>query len=553
MLVELEVENLAILDRCRIRLGSGLTVLTGETGAGKSLLVDALLLVLGARADAEAVRHGESKATVSAVFAPVVTDTLAVALAELGVDLEDEPLFIQREVLAGGRSQARLQGRLQPASALKEIGPHLVDLHGQHESQTLLNPARHRELLDALPTLRRELLAEVGQAYAAWRAALDRQESLRADEQGRAHRLDLLQYQIGEIETAAPQIGESAEIEAALARHRNADRLAAATQAALQATFDGDTSAHDLTAAALAALAPAARLSPELQSVAEGLEAVQVQLQESAHRLRGFADSLEADPAVAEQLADRQEVLRRLQRKYGASEEEILRFLQDAIRDRDDLLDIESRTQEAESAEQLARQHFESQAAALTEARRQVGLALAQAMQVQLADLAMPNARFSVRVSPGTPAAHGSDEVEFLFSANAGEPPRPLARVASGGELSRLMLALKTAVRAAGGPPTLLFDEVDAGIGGRTATAVAQKLAKLAETAQVLVISHNAAIAARADHHFRIAKEEFEGRTRTRVTELSAAERIEEVARMLAGANVTDTVRASARELLSVR
>jgi DNA repair protein RecN (Recombination protein N) len=553
MIVELTVENIAIVERAQVRLGPGFTALTGETGAGKSLIVDALELALGARADAGLVRSGAARATVSLTADLTASKSAQDLCADLGVELEAGLLFIQRELAAEGRSTCRLGGRLAPVATLRQIGAALADLHGQHEHQSLLDPARHAGYLDAwIGAPAAEAAARVSEAY-AWAATLrERLRLLRSQRRDREQRLDLLRFQIAEIEAVSPQAGEYEEAQARLSRLQNAERLAQAAFGALNALSDTEGSAHEALGAALKDLASAERLDARIAAALEPLRQAEVFLDEGVRELRAYAEGIGASPEALEQAAARLDGLRRLRRKYGEDEAAVVAFLKDA-RDQLDALEDPAAGEEAlvpllSGAEEAL---FEA-ARALSELRRDRAREFASLVQSQLRELAMERARFEVAFRPREIDAAGADDVEFFFSANAGEAPRALGRIASGGEISRVMLAIKVVLAGRAGVPTLVFDEVEAGLGGRAAAVVARKLEELAQHAQVIVISHLPQIAGRATTHFRIEKATESGRAVTRVRALEGEDRVEEIARMLAGERVGASALANARELLRI-
>lgn len=552
MVVELTVENLAIIERSQLSLGPGFTVLTGETGAGKSLLIDAIELALGERADSDLVRSGAPRASVNVVLDLSGEPSLVEKCAELGIELEDAgTLYIHREVFAEGRSQCRVGGKLTPVSALRQLGTYLVDLHGQHDHQSLLDPERHGAYLDAwIGGPAYDLLAAIGEAHAEVEEARRKLNALRAGLRDREQRLDMLRFQVNEIETANPQVGELEELENQLSRLRNAEKLASAAFGALDGISTGEGNAQELLATALKSLEDAAKFDSSLEAILEPLRSALYSLDEGGHLLSAYAQEIESDPERLQEVADRIDLLKRLRRKYGEDEAAILEFLEGAKAELE-LLD-DSEASEADLAGKVANLSaaHEALCAELTALRKGRADEFDSIVTGQLRDLAMDRAVFQVQIQPKSPDASGADRIEFYFSANAGEPPRALSRIASGGEISRVMLGIKTALAGRAGVPTLIFDEVDAGLGGRAAAVVAKKLEELATHYQIVVISHLPQIASRATTHYRIEKNESSGRVVTQVRQLSSDERIEEIARMLAGESVTDTALANAREML---
>lgn len=551
MIVELTVENLAIIERSHIALGPGFTVLTGETGAGKSLLIDAIELALGERADAELVRAGAPRGSVNVVLDLSNEQTARDKCGELGIPLEDNLLYIQREVFAEGRSQCRVGGKMIPVSALRQLGQYLVDLHGQHDHQALLDAARHIGYLDAWigsPAL--GLMEQVAGAHAHAEDARRRLQGLRTGMRDREHRIDLLRFQINEIEAVSPRPGEMPELETQLSRLKHAEKLATAAFGALEAVADRENCAVDLLGSAVKTLEECIRFDPSLEERVAPLREALYLIEDGTHGVRAYAETLDADPNKLEEAAGRIDALKRLQRKYGEDEEAILLFLDDARTELALREDSDASEEDLRAAVDAAEVRLNALARQLSDVRRGRAAEFSGLVQAQLRELAMERALFEVDFKSKPADALGCDLVEFFFSANAGEDPRPLGKIASGGEISRVMLAVKTALAGRAGVPTLIFDEVDTGLGGRAAATVARKLEELAQHYQVLVISHLPQLASRAATHYRIEKVESGGRVATQVRLLSPSERVDEVARMLAGEHVTDSAIANAREML---
>lgn len=552
MIAELSVENLAIIDRSQLRLERGFTVLTGETGAGKSLLIDAIELALGERADTEMVRAGARSASVSVAFEIGDSTPLQALCLELGVELDEGRLFVTREVVAeGGRSQCRIGGKLAPVSVLKRLGQSLVDLHGQHDHQTLLQPEQHLEYLDLwIGAPAQKALAEVAEAYSAYSLAQGRLDALRKGLREREQNIDLLRHQVNEIEQVGPKEGETEELQERVTRLQYAERLSEASRGALEAISEREGSALELIGTALKTLDEAARYDPALGALAAPLRDSLFQIEDAARSLGSYAEGLEADPNILDELQTRIETLKRLRRKYGDDEAEVLRFLEEARSRLSTLEDAGGSEESLSEAAQAALSRLQERAELMSRMRKSHGEQFIRLVEEQLGELALERAHFGVQFQPKPPSADGADLMEFLFTANPGEPLRPLSKVASGGEISRLMLAIKTVLAGKAGVPTLIFDEIDAGLGGRVGATLGRKLAELAQSYQVLAISHLPQVAAHASVHYRIEKSEVEGRVVTRVRKLTHDERLEEIARMLGGEHVTDTARAHARELV---
>lgn len=537
MLRYLAIRNLAVIDHLEVELAPGLTVVTGETGAGKSMLVQAIDLLAGGRATADLIRTGESLATVQAIFTRTGSDVI-----------------VRREISAQGRHRAFIDDALATSAAIRDLGASLVDLHGQHEHQSLLNPAEHVTLLDAHAELGAQV-ATVAGVYELWRQAAQALQGIRMNAREKAARLEWLAFQLQELDRVAPVAGEDDTLTAERHVLANADRLTRLASEAFGALYDGEQAALSSLAIVWKKLADLAALDDRFHAHLEQRDEVRSRLDDLAMTLRDYLADLDVSPERLQVVEDRLAALERLKQKYGPSLDDVL-ARQVALREEHDALaGGEESAEQLEAAEQAAAARFRTAAASLSASRTRAGQILARAVEGALAHLAMPHAKVEVRVSaaPDDPArwsANGFDAVEFFLSPNPGEELRPLARIASGGELSRIMLALKTLADVDVPGRTLVFDEVDAGIGGEAADAVGDRLRQLARQSQVICITHLPQIAARGDHHLHISKIVAGGRTRTRVQALSGRDREAELARMMAGQQVSEQVLASARELL---
>ena len=553
MLLELVVENYAVIERLRIRFHAGLNLLTGETGSGKSIVVDALGLLLGGRSSADMVRTGEPRARIAGIFD--VRDHLAIhrLLEPAGLEIEDGELLVEREILAGGKSRAFVGSRPVSASLLKDLAPHLADIHGQHDQQVLFLPEAQRDMLDVFAAVR-DVAACVGAIYRDWRAAEEELETLGRSEQEKLRLLDLWSFQRQEIESAALAPDEEAALENERRVLQNVQRLQDAAATAYAAVYDAPESALSLTRAAARRLDELCRIDTSLEGLREHLKTADLSLQECSYGLRDYLSGLEANPGRLEEVETRLAAIDRLKRKYGRSIPEILGFLLEVRRQ------IESVENAGERMEQLRKQRarlaaeFAKLAAELTERRTVAARRLEKKVEDELAQLAMERTVFRVDLSPAAWSEHGADAVRFLVSPNPGEEPRPLEKVASGGEISRIALALKTCLA---GPKTavvrtLVFDEVDAGVGGSAAEGVGRRLRSLAAANQVLCVTHLPQIAAFADHHYRVEKRESNGRTVALVEELDAAARTREVGRMLSGQKLTPEALKNAERLIQM-
>jgi DNA repair protein RecN (Recombination protein N) len=556
MIKYLRINDIALVDRLEIELRAGLVLLTGETGAGKSILIDALALVLGERADVDALREGADRASVEAIFEAPGAHAW---LEEHGLPVEEEGILLRREIGRSGRSRAWVNGALVPASLQRELGRRLVTIHGQHDSHDLFEPSTHRELLDihaSLKPLAREV-AELHARLGSVRAELDR---LRAERRDRERRREMLEFQSGEIDRAALRDGEEEELRREKVLQLNAGRIAALASEAYSLLYDAEGAALVRLRQAYRRIEELAALDPALRPHLDGSGAVLAAVEDAALSLRDHVDPAESDPDRLEEIEGRLSVIERLKRKYGATVAEVLEFGATCRKELEQLQGAEGREEElAQEREGLATAYLD-QAGALSRARRAAAAALQARVEQELGQLAMDKTRFRVAFQPDSVSTdvpehhwheHGLDEVAFQIAPNPGEPMRPLARIASGGELSRLLLALKSAAIQADTERALVFDEIDAGVGGRVAEVVGRKLRALSRGRQVLCITHLGPIAALADQHLVVEKVTVEGRTRTLVREVDGAGRVDEIARMLGGDSGGGAARRHAEELLS--
>jgi DNA repair protein RecN (Recombination protein N) len=563
LIESLRIRDLAVVEEAELELAPGLNVLTGETGAGKSLVLGALELLAGARGSSDRVRSGAEAAVVEAVFQVEGMPDLAAALEERGIEAEEGELVARRSVSAAGRSRAWLGGQLVPVSALAEVLGERIEVASQHESQALRRPESHGRLLDAYGDLL-GIRAEVARAHAAAREAETEIAGLRGQSEERARRRDYLAFQVSEIDEAKLLPGELEELEAERARLLHAERLHGESAQAAR-LLGGDPAVTDAPAAA-DLVADAARRAAELADIdaslaplAERLSAAHAEVTDVAADLERYAEGIEADPARQADLEDRLDRLERLRRKYGATEQEILAFRDRAAAELGATETADERLAELTGERDAHAAELARAAKRLSRGRRKAGRALSRALEAALQDLALPHAGIEVELAPvagggGLVCGPGGAEApQLLFRANPGEPARPLSRVASGGELSRVFLALKNSVRRSEAGMLLVFDEVDAGVGGAVAERVGRALAELSEQHQVVCISHLPQVAALADTHFRVEKQASGGRTWARAVRLDDEARVEEIARMAGGERVTQATRRHARELLAAR
>ena len=553
MLLELVVENYAVVERLRVNFHSGLNLLTGETGSGKSIVVDALSLLLGARASAETVRTGAERARVAGIFAVADNAPLRGLLEPAGLEIEDGELLIEREILASGKSRAFVGSRPVAVALLKELAPLLADIHGQHDQQLLFSADSQRAMLD-LSGGYSEHVESVRGIYEQWRSASAELEELERSEQEKLRLLDLWQFQRKEIESAGLQSEEDVALENERRVLQNVRRLEEAANGAYEAVYGTEESAARLTRAAIKRVEELCRIDESLEPLREHLKSADLSLQEAAYGLRDYLSRLEANPGRLEEIETRLEAIARLKRKYGQSIAEILAFLEDVRRQ------IESIENASERIEMLRREQvrlgkeFETTAASLTTRRRAAAQKLEKRVEAELAQLAMERTVFRVEIAPAPWSAEGADRVEFLVSPNLGEEPKPLEKVASGGEISRIALALKTCLAAPKSATvrTLVFDEVDTGVGGGAAEGIGRRLKKLAAANQVLCVTHLPQVASFADHHYRVEKRESKGRTVAVMEELDAAARTREIGRMLSGQKLTDEALKHAEQLIKM-
>ncbi len=552
MLRFLRIRNLAVIESVDVEFEPGFNVLTGETGAGKSIVVEAVGLLLGARASADLVRTGESQATIEAIFEAPHHPPQA--------GLQDE-LIVRRDINSQGRSRSFINGALATASALRELSQRLVELHGQHEHQALLDPATHLPLLDSYARLEPDA-ADVAERWTQVQRLREQLDRSRMDAREKSARLELIAFQLSEIEKAAPKPGEDEELAATKQVLASAERIQRLCEESYTSLYESDAAILAGLGGVWKRVGELAAIDPQFAPYVEARDGIKGQLEDLAFFLRSYSDGVDASPERLQEVEDRLALIERLKRKHGPTLQDVIEK-GEALRRERSLL-----TGDTEEAGELQRQLDEATdaflrvARTLSRSRRKAAVTFSGDIEGLLAELAMARTRFEVRFNDGELPAdawseRGIDQAEFFLSANVGEEVRPLTRIVSGGELSRVMLALKTmAARADGanrqrtGSRTLIFDEVDAGIGGRVADVVGMKLRDLGTEFQVLCITHLAQIAARATTHFHIDKRVRGNRTMTTVQRLDEATRVDEIARMIGGSHVTDAARSTARDLL---
>ncbi len=553
MLQELVVENYAVVERVRVGFHAGLNLLTGETGSGKSIVVDALGLLLGGRASAEMVRSDSARARIAGIFELPHDHHLTPILTAAGIEPEDGELLIEREILAGGKSRSFAANRPVTVAFLRELAPLLGDIHGQHDQQLLFSTDVQLRMLDDFAGAC-DLAAEVGGLFRAWRTCAHELEELDRTEQEKLRLLDLWRFQRQEIDSAVLQPAEEAELENERAVLRNVGRLQESANAAYAALYDDAHSAAAQIRVALKRLDEAGRIDAGIKPMLETLGPAEIAIGEAAAELRSYLDRLEADPTRLDDVESRLALIDRLKRKYGSSVEEILRFL-DSVRVQIDAVEnATGRRMKLDAELKALARKYEDAARQLTRVRSEAAAKLASRVERELKSLAMGSSVFRIALGAANWSERGADRVEFLLSANPGEEPKPLNRIASGGELSRIALALKTCTgpdsTARGAPRTLVFDEVDAGIGGGVAEAVGRRLKQLSASSQVICVTHLAQIASFADHHYFVEKRQSKGRTVADVAELTGDARTREIGRMLSGERVTPEALKHAEQLI---
>ena len=549
MLISLSIRNIALMDEMQAEFTSGLHVLTGETGAGKSILVDAVVLLLGGRAQKELIRTGETKARVEGVFD--ISDCPAALQMLREQELDDgDSLILCREITSQGRSSCRVNGTLLPLSQYQLISAQLMDIHGQHEHQSLMDDKKHLGILDATGgEAHRQLMEKVQADYRAWHECRRKLEEMRKASAQAGERMELLRIRQKELKNAKLVPGEEEELARERDRFRHAEKIESGLREAYEQVYDGADPAVEALRAAMDALKPIEELHEDYAALRARLEGLYYEAEDAGLTLRSLLSSLDSDPDRLEAVQARLDLIRRLSRKYGgASTGEMAEKLKQiekelaSFESLDDDLDAMAKQEKALSAQ------YKEAAERLTQARQALARKFETEMEKQLQDLNMAGTKFQVSLIPCPPGEEGSETAAFRIAPNRGEEMQPLSRIASGGELSRLMLAIKSVSAKRDGVPSMIFDEIDTGISGRAAQVVGEKMAAIAKERQVLCVTHLQQIAALADHHYLVEKNFDGSRTRTRLTPLAGEDRVNEIARMLGGD--PESARAHAREML---
>ena len=550
MLSNLQIENIAVIKSASIDFENGFNVMTGETGAGKSIVIDSLNAILGERTSRELIRSGADSASVCAEFQNV-GNNVKNELEKLGIE-KDDTLIVSRKLTPDGKNVCRINGMPATVSMLKALGVQLVNIHGQLDNQSLLSPETHCSFIDKLAGSGREL-KEFKELYSLYIKKENELKSLNTDVNEKNRRLDILNYQIEEIQKADIRPGEKDELTEKLGFLRNAEKVLDLLHTAY-AALNGDgemPGAADVAADAASKLLSAADYSSDFTETANGVNDAAMNLSAYTEELRDKIYSLDYDPNETERAEERLDVIYRLSQKYGDSEEDILAYLENAEKERDALSFSDERAEQLRAETEKAYNEALAAAKKLSEIRMEAGKKFSADVERELAFLDMPSVKFIVNDSVGELYENGIDNIEFLLSANAGEEPKPLSKIASGGELSRIMLAIKCVLSELDDIDTLIFDEIDSGVSGRAALKIAAKMKELSKTHQVICVTHLAQIAAFADEHKLISKEEKDGRTYTCIASLDYNGRKYELARIMGGLTVTQSILNSAEELLS--
>lgn len=549
MLLTLTIRNIALVDEMQAEFSSGLHVLTGETGAGKSILVDAISLLLGGRAQKELIRKGEDKARVEGLFDVSDCPAAEEMLKDLSLD-EGNELILNREITLAGRSSCRINGTLAPLSQYQQLAALLMDIHGQHEHQSLMDDKRHLGMIDQTGgEEHRALMAAVRDKFTAWREARRTLDKLQAQAAQAGERMELLRIRQKELKSARLVAGEEDDLARERDRFRHAEKIEAGLREAYDRVYDGMSPAAEALRAAVQALAPIEQLDEQYASLRARIDGLYYEAEDVGLTLRDYLNQLDSDPDRMEQVQSRLDLIRRLSRKYGgASTGEMIEKLKEIEGELATFESLDADIDDAQQREKDTAAAYRQAAEALTASRRLLARKFEAEMETQLKDLNMANTRFRAELTPCAPGPAGSEEAAFFIAPNRGEDMQPLSKIASGGELSRLMLAIKSVAAQREGVPSMIFDEIDTGISGRAAQVVGEKMAAIAKEHQVLCVTHLQQIAALADHHYLVEKY-FDGeRTKTRMTLLSGEDRVNEIARMLGGDQ--DSARKHAREML---
>lgn len=547
MLTSLKIENVAIIESAAIEFGYGLNVLTGETGAGKSIVIDSINAILGERTSREIIRTGARNAKVYAVFEDV-SENVHSFLDENGIECEDGVLIVNRILSREGKNTCRLNGVPVTVSMLREIGRELIDIHGQHDNQSLLSPEKHCGFVDSFAD-NADLIENYKKEYAELNSVRSKLKKLTEDESSKTQRIDFLTYQIDELEKAEITVGERDELKARKTLTNNSQKIIESLNAAYEA-LRADGAALDAVSDAESEIANASQYMDSLCEAAEKITDIRYELDDIAELVRDSMSEIDFDSSELEEIEERLDLLYRLSNKYGETEDEMLRYLSRARDELESIAFSEEKVKKLRAQENEILARVESAAQKLTKSRLSSAKKLSAAICEELEFLDMPNVRFEIKCEDIGLTENGRDSIEFLISANMGEEPKPLAKIASGGELSRIMLAIKNVLAESEGVDTMIFDEIDTGVSGRAAQKIALKLRSVSKGKQVICVTHLAQIASQGDVHLYISKAVSDGKTFTQIRSLGADERIDEIARIMGGMEITRLQLESAKEML---
>lgn len=550
MLVSLRIKNIAVIDELQVEFSEGFNVLTGETGAGKSIIIDSINMVLGQRTSKELIRSGKDKAIVEAMFWTDNPEVFEV-LEQMGIECDDGSILIYRDMSADGRSAARINGSMVTASMLREVSRLLVNIHGQQDNQSLLVPANHVEYLDSYANID-NLKDKYKVIYDKVRDIEKRIKASQVDEQEKARRIDLLEFQVNEIENAKLKVGEEEELLKRKEFLEGSEKISTALEKSRHMLYSADVNVHDILADITSCFAEVSGYDEKLGRFYESLNGISIELDDLIYEIRDYADNVTFNPGELDQIAERIDLIHNLKRKYGPTIEDILKYLDDIKKELEGIIQSDEIICQLSKELEENKKSLSEAAAQITKERTRAAHSLEQKIMQELSDLDMNRVKFKVDIKPQDFSANGADNVEFLISTNPGEPLKPLSKIASGGEMSRIMLAIKSILADSDAVSTLILDEIDTGVSGRAAQKIAQKIHKISSKKQVLCITHLAQIAAMAKTHFLIEKHATDEATETKLKKLDYGQRVHELARIIGGAKITDLTEKNAEEMLAL-
>lgn len=551
MLTNLCIENIAVIEKTEIEFENGMCVLTGETGAGKSMIIDSINIISGARTNKSLVRYGKDKASVTAVFD--IDENITEYFNEIGVEAEDGQIIIRRDITADGKSVCRINSSIIPLSMLRTVSERLVNIHGQLDNQNLLNPAKHLNFLDKFASSS-ELLEKYSSIYNEMLEIRRKIKEIDTDEKEKAEKIDFLTFQIDEIESAHLKEGEDESLEEQRAVIANAEKITLAVNAAYRNLYDSSEiqPAYDGISIAVSELEDVAEIDARIKAMYDKLSDIMYDLEDCTHEINDYAQSVEYDEELLDEIERRLDLINRLKHKYGGTIKSVTAFCRDAKKSLENITRSDEILEELQEQYKKKREELEKCSQKLSAVRKKAGAVLQKEIEKSMHELDMKGAVFCVQINEAADfSPSGKDEVEFLISANAGEPLKPLVKTASGGELSRVMLSIKSILADADDVDTLIFDEIDTGVSGSAAQKIAAKLSKLAHNKQVICITHLASIAAMADVHFLIQKKVKDGKTSTTLKKLDHDNRVCELARIIDGMDITEAAMQHAAEMLT--